>query len=637
MKSYEVDVGGDDLAGGGTLQGSVHTGSINTAAFAEESHGLSAFGTSLGGIEFWDSRARTRVACLQTSSGTDIIDGREEVTALELHDSGLTLAAGSSAGLIRLYDLRSPTPIFKKDQGYGFPIHTLMYLSSSLNSTHTTAIEPKLLSADKRIIKLWSPSEGADGKPWTYIEPAVDINSVAWCKDSGMLLTANEGRQQHSFFIPQLGPAPKWCSFLDNLVEEMAEDASDPNAYTSGTGAMAAKGEVYDNYKFLTPPQLETLNLSHLIGTTSLLRPYMHGYFVAQRLYEEAKLIADPFIFEEQRNQRIREKIEKERESRIRGSHTKKDNVNAKVNKQLARKIAEREDAQAERRTRSRREQAENTDAAAVGDMVAVRTQSTTADADNTATPKAPSPPKEHDNLLTDPRFSRLFSDEDFAIDETSREFQALNPNQSTKRITDANINSTTDYNDDENDERRLTAVEQETLDAQNRHSSSSDDDEASSGDDKDDDNDNGKPTATLREKISTSSYKRSGHRSQQQRQQQQTPKMHISKSSSHRPDAPNNRKSNKDRSFGSRVSKAGGAGANQQKSNDDRIISRRSVRGEKEISFIPAGSSNSKNNEKVEVKKPSSYMLDPNGSGSGDGRKRKDRRSASGNVFRGL
>jgi ribosome biogenesis protein ENP2 len=58
-----------------------------------------------------------------------------------------------------------------------------------------------------------------DGTPWTSVEPAVDINSVAWCKDSGMLLTANEGRQQHAFFIPQLGPAPKWCSFLDNLVE----------------------------------------------------------------------------------------------------------------------------------------------------------------------------------------------------------------------------------------------------------------------------------------------------------------------------------------------------------------------------------------------------------------------------------
>ena len=102
------------------------------------------------------------------------------------------------------------------------------------------------------------------------------MNSVAWCKDSGMLLTANEGRQQHLFFVPQLGPAPKWCSFLDNLVEEMAEDPNDPNAFTSQKA-----GYVYDNFKFLTTQQLKSLNLSHLVGTTSLHRPYIHGYFFA--------------------------------------------------------------------------------------------------------------------------------------------------------------------------------------------------------------------------------------------------------------------------------------------------------------------------------------------------------------------
>ena len=612
MKSYEVDVGGDDLSGGGALQGGVHTGSINTAVVAEESHGLSAFGTSIGSIELWDSRARTRVACLQTSSGTDIIDGREEVTALEFHSSGLTLAAGSSAGLIRLYDLRSPTPILAKDQGYGVPIHTLMYLSPSSTSTHTTTTEPKLLSADKRIIKIWSPSEGVDGKAWTTIEPAVDIHSVAWCKDSGMLLTANEGRQQHSFFIPQLGPAPRWCSFLDNLVEEMAEDASDPNAFTTGTGGIASKGEVYDNYKFLTNAQLEALNLSHLIGHTSLLRPYMHGYFVAQRLYDEAKIIADPFIFEEQRNQRVREKIEKERESRIRGNSAKRD-VNAKVNKQLARKLAEREDARDERRKRMREEEEE-----AVTTAVAAVVQT-----DDQVLEK----PKE--NLLTDPRFSQLFSDEAFAIDESSREFQSLNPNKSSKHtITDRDLR---DDNEDKSENRRLTAVEQETLDAQARHDSSS----SSSSDDEDAE----AMIARNNGKISTSSYKRSGHRSQGQQQQRKGPTMHVSSfspSSSLPSRQSHPQRSNKDRSFGTRVSKSRSSNGDQRASTD-RI---RAVRGEKEISFIPA--SNNNNNKKVSggskksVGEPQSSLPDRS-SGGGGGKGRKDRRSASGNVFRGL
>ena len=621
MKSYEVDVGGDDLSGGGALQGGVHTGSINTAVVAEESHGLSAFGTSIGSIELWDSRARTRVACLQTSSGTDIIDGREEVTALEFHSSGLTLAAGSSAGLIRLYDLRSPTPILAKDQGYGVPIHTLMYLSPSSTSTHTTTTEPKLLSADKRMIKIWSPSEGVDGKAWTTIEPAVDIHSVAWCKDSGMLLTANEGRQQHSFFIPQLGPAPRWCSFLDNLVEEMAEDASDPNAFTTGTGGIASKGEVYDNYKFLTNAQLETLNLSHLIGHTSLLRPYMHGYFVAQRLYDEAKIIADPFIFEEQRNQRVREKIEKERESRIRGNSTKRD-VNAKVNKQLARKLAEREDARNERRKRMREEEEEaaTTSAAAV-----VQT-------DDQVLEK----PKE--NLLTDPRFSQLFSDEAFAIDESSREFQALNPNKSSKRTnTDRDLG---DDNEDKSENRRLTAVEQETLDAQARHGSPSSSSSSS------DDEDAEAMMARNNGKISTSSYKRSGHRSQGQQQQQQQrrgPKMHISSfspSSSLPSRHSHPQRSNQDHSFGTRVSKSSSSNGDRRTSTD-RI---RAVRGDKEISFIPASNKNNNSNKisggsKNSVGEPQSSLPDRRSGGGGGvgGKGKKDRRSASGNVFRGL
>ena len=194
-----------------------------------------------------------------------------------------------------------------------YAIQTLMHLT-------TSSQEKKILSADKRIIKLW---DEADGTPWTSVEPAVDINCVAHCKDSGMLLTANEGKQQHSFFIPQLGPAPKWCGFLDNMVEEMAEEET---------------AETYDNYKFLTLPELKQLNMGHLVGTTSLLRPYMHGYFVASKLYEQARLIANPYVWEEERTKKIKEKVEKERESRIRG--TKK----VKVNQNLVDKMLKRQE-----------------------------------------------------------------------------------------------------------------------------------------------------------------------------------------------------------------------------------------------------------------------------------------------------
>ena len=542
MRGYEIDIGDDEAVNTGraALQGGVDTGSVNTAAIAEDSHNLLAFGTSLGTVEFWDPRSRGRVGLLQSPSQFDSLDGRQEITALEFDVSGLSLATGSSTGLISLYDLRSPLPTLKKDQGYGYPIHTLIFLESSTRARSQTA-EAKVLSADKRIIKIW---DAQDGSPWTSVEPAVDINSVAWCKNSGMLLTANEGRQQHSFHIPQLGPAPKWCSFLDNLVEEMAEDPNDPNAFSG-----QKIGDVYDNYKFLTLTQLEALNLSHLVGTTSLLRPYMHGYFVAQRLYEEAKMIADPFVWEEQRNKRVKEKIDAERESRIRGNKM----VEAKVNKRLAEKIMAR--AETNDRRRAQRVLKKGGD----DDVVEEN-------------PKMVGGSNRND-LLVDPRFARLFEDEDFAIDEKSKEFQSLNP--STKLIGQERDVET----------RKLTAVEEEALDEIPKSDS---EDSTTEGEEK--------PQKTKETgRLSSVSYKRSGHRPQQ-------PQMRVSSSKTPRPA--------RDRSFGSRAERA--------MATKTAIAS---AGGEREITFAPG---RKREAPVTEQSKP--------------GKNRdKQRRSASGNVFRNM
>lgn len=543
MRGYEVDVGGDDFTSleGGAVQGSIGAGSVNTAAIAEESHNLLAFGTSLGTVEFWDPRSRSRIGILQPHPHIDPVDGRPEITALEFDRTGLNIATGSSTGIIHLYDVRSPMPTLKKDQGYGYPIHTLIFLESSTRTRSQTA-EPKILSADKRIIKLW---DAQDGSPWTSVEPAVDINSVAWCKDSGMLLTANEGRQQHSFHIPQLGPAPKWCSFLDNLVEEMAEDPNDPNAFTG-----QRVGEVYDNYKFLTMAQLEALNLSHLVGTTSLLRPYMHGYFVAQRLYEEAKMIADPFVWEEQRNKRVKEKIDAERESRIRGNKK----VVAKVNKRLAEEIIDRADKNERRRAKRVLEKG--------GDEDVVEN-----------IPDAVDEGGSKNDLLADPRFAKLFEDEAFAIDEKSREFQSLNP-------------STRPFEDGQEDrERKRTAVEEEALDEIPR----------SDSEDSGTDNEELPSRAKDSGRISSVSYKKSGHRPQQ-------PQMRVTTSKGAKPA--------KDRSFGSR--------AERSKATKSAITS---VGGEREITFAPERKGKTSN---VKQDKP-------------DTRRDKGRRSASGNVFRNM
>lgn len=344
MKSYQIDLGADEGVEKG-LQGSIGVGAVLVAAQAENTHNLAAFGTSIGTIEFWDPRSKNRVS---------IIGGQEgEITALDFSPTGLSLASGSSTGLIKLFDLRSPVPLLQKDQGLGFAVKELKHLT-------TASGDKKILSADKRVVKLWDEQ---DGTPWTSVEPLVDINSVAWCKNTGMLLSANEGKQQHAWFIPELGPAPKWASFLDNMVDEMAEEV---------------RTETYENYKFLTRPELKSLSLDHLIGKSSLLRPYMHGYFVASKLYDQARLIANPYAWEEERTKQIKEKIDKERESRIRGKKK------VKVNQKLANNLVKRQEKRSQ--------------------------------------------PDFNAGVLGDDRFGKIFDDEEFAIDENTHEFRALNP-----------------------------------------------------------------------------------------------------------------------------------------------------------------------------------------------------------------
>ena len=562
MSPYEVDLGGDGLSGG--LQGGLSTGAVNTLSIAEGSHGLSAFGTTIGTLEFWDSRTRARVATLALPSE---YEGQPEVTALDFHRSGIHIAAGSSSGLIYLYDLRSAMPTLRKDHGYGYPIQHLEYLEFS-TFTKAATTEPKILSADKRIIKLW---EERDGAPWTSVEPAVDINSVAWCKDSGMLLTANEGRQQHAFFIPQLGPAPKWCSFLDNVVEELADDPNDPLAYSRKAG------EVYDNHKFLTMPQLRALNIDHLVGKTNLLKPYMHGFFVAQQLYDEARVIANPTSWEEERAKRVQQKIDKERESRIRG----KKKVDAKVNRKMVERILDREEKNERRRAQRVMAQGgdEKTQEAPI---------TTTNDAEAETGSRKP-------KLLSDSRFGALFENPDLEIDETTREFQQLNP--STKVEPRSNLDH----------ERGLTAVEEELID-EVPNSSASDDSEAED------------PYNKSANRVSTADYKRRSSKKDQKKDSKRRRQLEMRVSSSNTAKG-GLQERRTDQSFGARAKDLPNT---QRRAGGDR----RGVVGDKVVTFEPTRKPQRQRSRHADGN-------DELNGGSGEGFRSKGRRSASGNAFR--
>lgn len=52
----------------------------------------------------------------------------------------------------------------------------------------------------------------------TSIEPTQGgINDICVFRGSGLMLLALDSSLIPSYFIPELGPAPKWCSPLENL------------------------------------------------------------------------------------------------------------------------------------------------------------------------------------------------------------------------------------------------------------------------------------------------------------------------------------------------------------------------------------------------------------------------------------
>lgn len=269
-------------------------------------HGLFSAGLEDGTVEFWDPRAKQRIIKLQIPEAKE---SGSEISCVKFATNSLNFACGTSDGMSMIYDLRTSHPLITKDQGYGFGIKKIIWLEESGNENLNL-----ILTSDKKIAKIWKRD---DGRPYAAMEPSVDINDVEHVPGSGMFFMANESIPMHTYYIPQLGPSPRWCSFLDNITEELEEKPSDT---------------VYSNYKFLTKQDVAKLGISHLIGS-NVLRAYMHGYFIDSELYDKVNLIANPNSVAEEREREIRKRIEKERESRIRSTGALT-NTKIKVNKE---------------------------------------------------------------------------------------------------------------------------------------------------------------------------------------------------------------------------------------------------------------------------------------------------------------
>mmetsp|Transcript_13197 Transcript_13197/g.26786 ORF Transcript_13197/g.26786 Transcript_13197/m.26786 type:complete len:636 (-) Transcript_13197:558-2465(-) len=325
---------------------------------------LLALGGESGLVEIWDPRRLregTAVGELDVTKAlldhVHLYEPQVQVTSLSFDPlDGLTLAVGCSSGHSMLFDLRSPRAPFAKDQGFDSPINSIDLTFSR-----------RVVSSDTKSIKVW---ERKDGQNVTFIEPKANINFTSVVPNSGIIFAACETAKVASYFIPSLGVAPVWCSFLESLTEELEES----NQTAGDSGAT-----LYENYKFVTKEELERLQLDNLIGT-ELLKAYMHGYFINLRLYRKAVDASEPMAYENYRKQRVKEKLEAQRESRI----AKVNRKNPKVNAKAAEKMR-----QASKKSKGKAA-----------------------------------------NAFDDDRFKAIFEREDFAIDEEAERYKQLHASQ---------------------------------------------------------------------------------------------------------------------------------------------------------------------------------------------------------------
>lgn len=314
-------------------------------------------------VELWDHRYRRSVASLDISAHLAELcsanDSKAEICKVKFFpNDGITLALGTSTGQVLLYDLRNPFPLLMHDHQYGQPIKGIQLHDEG----------EMIISADHKSIRIWDRQKGS---LLTSIEPSHDINDLLVHSRSGLLMAAVEDKQIQTWFVPSLGPAPKWCSFLENVTEELEQNPTP---------------QTWDNFKFVTLEDLRSLGLEHLLTVQNATRPYMHGYFIEYQVWRKAKLSQQLPATLQELNQTQHEKyLSKIAKSRVEGT-VKIDKKLPAINKEFASSLLN-------------------------------------------------SSSDSKQKLLEDTRFKELFADNDFEIDEKSEAYRLINPSRAQQKV----------------------------------------------------------------------------------------------------------------------------------------------------------------------------------------------------------
>mmetsp|Transcript_25828 Transcript_25828/g.28920 ORF Transcript_25828/g.28920 Transcript_25828/m.28920 type:complete len:790 (-) Transcript_25828:1616-3985(-) len=435
-----------------------------TCISVSQSQPLASVGCDDGEIRFFDNRSPDsllkpflKLDVKAVTKGLGFFDNGDnistycsnpyEITSVAHDTSGLFMAAGTVGGLVALYDVRSSKPLHVKEHKHGLPIHTLKFHPGS----------GCILSSDEKLIKIWKYKSTGELVNDHIVEDSITSNNnTAYVSDkfasndntlgavvanvestgkfsnfimggdekdptgirSGLLLCTTDQPKLEAYYIPKVGFAPSWCSFLENVTEELEERDLKRETGTPGSSSdiLVRDGQetVFENYKFVSHEDLEKLGVTDLIGTP-LLKAYMHGFFMDNNLYNKVRAVANPFEYEEYRKKKIKERVEAKRGSRIAPKALSNKNKLTSINPDLAVRLQ----SKAESNTKS-------------GKAAKV--------------------------ILSDDRFGGLFTNQDYEIDEEDENFKMRNPsgvaaaNIKRKRNDDMDSDDESENNTEEND-----------------------------------------------------------------------------------------------------------------------------------------------------------------------------------------
>eukprot|EP00439_Symbiodinium_sp_Y106_P031879 s4195_g3.t2 len=133
-------------------------------------------------VESWDLRDQT--SPLQTLKVDDAsTSAKVQVTRCGYSANGMFFAAGTSEGIVRVYDLRSSRPLAQRDHMNDYAITSLCFHSGQRESDLLVA------SSDKKSIKVW---EATTGSMKASVESQSVVNDVSFYPNSGLMLVAND-------------------------------------------------------------------------------------------------------------------------------------------------------------------------------------------------------------------------------------------------------------------------------------------------------------------------------------------------------------------------------------------------------------------------------------------------------------